>query len=309
MTTMRGCSRCIFLPAALAALISLQAAGCGEEVVAPPAPVTYNELVRGCIAATACGVKAYPRVSDCVEAYYNLHIKHGVSRLYDAKYQCVILANGDCDEVARCMGTNRMAGRCDGTFKARCDGQNSVSCDLLDKRVFVSDCTSASMTCTLSKTQTFDAPCGLGTCLTGYKPRCDEGRALKCVDGVITVEDCKAQNMLCGVTTSKTNGCVGNSSSTCVLGKYKDKCEGNKALLCIEGKVHKVDCASRIFNKRCKAGECVPTGTECHGNFDRCAGKNLQYCLDGKWLTFDCDKLGFGDCRAVTNGARCGQKF
>lgn len=284
-------------------------AGCSEEVVELPPPVTYNELVRGCIAATACNVLAYPRVTDCVEAYYNLHTTFGISRMYDAKYHCVNLANGDCDVVAECMGTNRLAGRCDSKFVARCEENVAISCDLLDKRVFQHQCSHAGLTCALKKTQTFEASCAFGTCATGYKPRCDSGKALKCIDGVIIVEDCKAQNKSCGVNSSKSKGCVGNTTSTCTLGKYKDKCEGNKALSCVEGKVHKVDCASRIFNKRCKEGQCVPTGTECTGSYDRCVGKDLQYCLDGKWLTFDCSKLGFGDCRTVDKGARCGIKL
>ena len=282
-----------------------------EEIKELPPPVTYNELVRGCIMATACGVKAYSRVSDCVKAYYTLHLKHGLGRMYDAKYQCVIKAEGDCDEVARCMGTNLLAGRCDSTFKARCDDKSSVSCDLVDKRVFVLECTHAGLECTLGSGKTFDAPCGLGACLSAYKTRCEDGRALSCVNGVITVEDCKAQNMSCGVNAGKTKGCIGNTTTSCVSGRYTEKCEGTKALSCKGGKVNKVDCASRIYNKRCKVhakvAECAPTGTACTDGFDRCSGEKLQYCLDGNWLTFNCKEAGFGACRTVTNGARCGR--
>ena len=284
-------------------------AGCEEEVVELPPPVTYNELVRGCIAATACGVLAYPRVSNCVEAYYNLHKTFGVSRMYDAKYHCVNLANGDCEEVFHCMGTNKLAGLCDGTFKARCDGTSAVSCDLLDKRVFVHQCSHAGLICAVKNTQSFEASCAYGTCAAGYKARCEDGKALSCDDGVIIVEDCQEQNKACGVTSSKTKGCVGNTTASCTTGQYKDKCEGNKAVSCVEDKVHKVDCASRIFKKRCKDAACVPTGTACDGEFDRCSGEKLEYCLDGSWVAFDCDKLGFGACRTVTNGARCGMRL
>ncbi len=250
---------CRSLPAAVLAILLLSlSGGCGEEEVEPPAPpVTYNELVRGCIAATACDVLAYPRVSDCVKAYYQLHMKFGISRMYDSKYHCVNLANGDCDEVARCMGTNRMAGRCDAKFKARCDGQSAVSCDLLDKRVFVHECTHAGLVCAVKNTQTFEASCAFGTCVSGYKTRCEDGKALTCLDGVIIVEDCKSQNMVCGINSSKAKGCVGNTTTSCTPGQYKDKCEGNKVVKCEDGKVHKVDCATRIFNKRCKDAACV----------------------------------------------------
>lgn len=292
-----------------AGLLAMPACSDEEPPVVVP-PVTYNQLVRGCILATACGVKAYPRVANCVDAYYTLHRRFGHARIYDAIYYCVNQSEGSCEEVYSCFGADRLAGRCDATFKARCEGDNAVSCDLLDQRVFVSDCTAAKLKCAVKNTETFEAACAYGSCLSAYAPRCDEGRALTCLDGVITVEDCTAQGLVCASTstTTKAVGCVGSSSTSCSPSKTTPSCKGTVAVTCVVNKLHEEDCSTRVYNRTCKNGVCVATGTGCTDAFDRCQGSNLEYCLDGNWVLFDCATAGFGPCQTETHGARCSSK-
>ena len=69
-----------------------------------------EELVLACIRSTACGVRAYPRAANCVEAYYTLHLRFGLGPVYDAIYRCVNAAAGDCDKIYACYGANRLLG-------------------------------------------------------------------------------------------------------------------------------------------------------------------------------------------------------
>lgn len=302
-TVRRACA-----PALAAAVLVAALLGCDPEE--PPvvvAPVKYDDLVEGCIAATGCGVKAYPRVSNCVEAYYNLHRRFGVGPLYDRIYHCVKKAQGDCREVFACFGANAESGECTSSFQARCSEGYAVSCDLLDHRVFAFDCQSVGLTCQVKNTQSFEASCAVGSCSSSYASRCEGERVLTCRDGVIEVEDCQAMGLKCGSNNHGKPGCVGNSGKSCNMAQYKASCTGAAAATCEGGKVHVEDCSKRHFNKSCKDGACVATGKACADQFDTCADQTtLKYCLDGTWHTADCTSLGFRSCYPdATTGAVC----
>lgn len=295
-------------PAALVLVLALLAGGgCGDEPVAPVPTVSYDELVRGCVAATACRVKAYPRVADCVNAYYNLHRRFGLAPLYDQIYHCVLEADGDCDDVFTCFGAHRNAGACDSSFKAVCDESRALSCDLLDRRVFSYDCGAVGLSCSVKDSESFEALCAAGSCKSSFTTRCEEGRVLSCIDGVIEVDDCKARGLVCGKDKNGRLDCQGAGKESCdVTSAYKPKCQGTVAYRCVGNKVHSEDCAQRTFNRRCKDGVCVPSGSACSGDFDRCKDSGtLEFCLDGTWQAITCSKMGFGRCLADVNGASC----
>ena len=282
---------------------------CGEEEIVKVEPVTKLELTHACVAATSCKVKSYPRVSDCVTAYYNLHRKFGLGPIYDEIYKCTLKADGECDEVFYCFGAHRYAGDCDSSFAAKCEDGRAMSCDLQDKRVYSYRCATAGLTCAVRDKQTFEAYCTSGTCkVSSFMPKCDNNRVVRCVNGVIEVEDCAASGLICGKdATTGASRCIGESTSSC-NSQYKSSCNGAVAKNCVGGKVHVDDCAARQINRSCKNGACVPTGTQCTDQFNRCKDENtLEYCVDGYWQSVKCSELGFGKCRAVTigNGARC----
>jgi hypothetical protein len=273
---------------------ALLASSCGGK---DSGGASHEELVLGCLRSTACGVRPYPRIANCVDAYYNLHVTLGVGPVYDAIYRCANAARGDCEKIFACYGANRAAGRCDTTFAARCDGDTAVSCDTLAGRVLSYDCSAAKLGCMVKAGGSFEATCTTGACSGGAI--CDAGRALGCRDGMAEVEDCPAQGLACS-----EGRCVGESSESCAQ-PFSASCEGNTAVTCVNGRVHRADCGSRPVDRRCEAGTCTRSGVECSDDFDRCQGPALQTCIDGGWQTYDCASLGLGPCQAATNGAAC----
>jgi hypothetical protein len=287
---------------AIALLVAL--AGCGGKDGAPFGALSFDELLQACVASSACAVRPYPRVSNCVDAYYSLHVPFGLGPVYDAIYRCVNAARGGCDEVFACYGTHRAAGRCDTGFKAHCDGSKAFSCDTLAGRVFVYDCAAAGLSCLVQASQSFDAHCSTGSCDASYARRCDGARLSSCADGVIETTDCAAHGQRCAVGTGGAN-CVGSTEEECQSGKFTARCEGSVALSCVGGRVQRSECAGKPLSGRCVDGACAPSGGDCRDEFDRCQGPALEACLNGSWRGFDCAALGFGACQALANGAAC----
>ncbi len=281
-------------------------AACGKEQPPGPAgPLSFAELVSGCVVSSSCGVRAYPRVSNCLDAYYTLHLPFGLGPIYESIYRCVIAAKGDCDAVFACYGTHKAAGRCDTSFKAHCEGQRAFSCDTLSAKVFVYDCALAALTCQVRTSQSFEAKCATGSCDASFARRCEGTRLLSCADGVIEIADCAALGQRCG-DSSGGAACLGSSEEECEAGKFAARCEGATAVTCVGGRVHRADCAGRPLATRCEAGACVPAGGACKDEFDRCSGDTLELCLDGTWQSHDCAAAGFGPCKTLANGAACG---
>ena len=204
---------------ALILLLLAAPCGCGSDA----APVT-----QGCIKSTACNVKAYPRLSDCLDGYNNLHIPIGLGSVYDGIYDCVDKA-ADCAAVQACHGAGQS---CDNTFQASCSGGQALYCDLIEHKSYRFDCSEHGLGCEIK-------PAG-------------------------------------GFAFDAT--CTGGSTS-------HDKA--------------KLDCGG---------GLCKSTGQSCvSGNeFDRCAGDRLEACVDDKWVSIDCSKLGLGPCQSAQYGAACG---
>ena len=274
--------------------------GCADDEEA----ISYDELVEACIRSTACGINAYPYVSQCVDSYYKLHRKHGFTTLYASIYHCVNNAKANCNAIFTCYGAKRGEAKCDTTYKASCQGTRARFCDL-SNMLLTFDCGTVDLQCAVNKTYTSDAKCGLGSCSSGYKARCEDNRLIYCENGIVSIDDCGAQGLSCG-TAGTVADCVGNSSDACDNNSYPSSCQGDVAHSCTKGRVRKEDCSERTYHTRCKDGDCVETHSQCSsGSLDRCSGEKLEACLDGKWQTFDCKALGFGACLPATNGASC----
>ena len=167
-------------------------------------------MARGCLKSIACSVRAYPRLSDCLDGFNNLHRKTGLAPVYRGIYRCVTNA-GNCDGVRACHGVGPT---CDSSFQASCDDGVALFCDLLDHTSFRLSCRVHGLSCRVQSVagRSFnatcvggddDAPraevdCGGGLCeRTGEActpgtefDRCDNGRLLACVGGEWIAFDC-----------------------------------------------------------------------------------------------------------------------
>jgi hypothetical protein len=280
----------ILLLAAFAALGS-----CSDDL---QKPMAAGALIDACVRATACGLKAYPRVANCIEAYYSRHRVYGQGPIYNGIYGCLNGA-GSCEEMARCFGVDADAGRCDRDFEGRCDGDTAVLCDLVDDRVYRLDCGAGGLTCGVRPSESFSATCTTGGCDESFEPRCDGARALTCNAGVVSVDQCDTLGLVCSEGSCRGSGEACSNS-------HRPSCDGNVAVGCSGGKVARIDCGALPQNSRCQGGACRPGGDDCVDDFDRCDGDDLQSCLDGRWKTISCSGLGLRACEPGENGAACG---
>ena len=169
-----------------------------------------DDVVKACIKSTACGVKAYPRVSDCVDGYRNLLVSSGQAPVYDAIYACVVAA-ADCAGVWACHGRGAS---CDSSFQATCSGGKAQLCDLLDKRVYGLDCGGNGLGCEIKSTggYSFDAACTGGG-------REGQAGAADCGDGSCT-----------------------RTGQGCVTGNDFDRCAGERLEACLGNEWVSFDC-------------------------------------------------------------------
>jgi len=176
--------------------------GCGGE----PDPV-----LRGCIKSTACNVKAYPRVADCLESYKNLQVPAGLAKVYNGIYSCVDQAK-DCGAVRTCFG---VGGSCDNTYKASCNGGTALFCDLIDHTTFTYDCGAHGLGCEVKSAggYSFDATCTGGS-------GGGAAAAVSCGDG------------LCQRT-----------GAACTSGNDFDRCSGDRLEACLNNEWVSFDCA------------------------------------------------------------------
>ena len=265
-----------------------------------------DEIIKACLFTSACGIKTYPSLSSCLAGYLNLHVSQRIAPIYNKIYQCVNKTKGDCDAVATCY---QRGAACDSTYKATCEGKVAVTCDLQDKRVYKLDCSAAGMECAVKKGYTFSAVCTPGTCYSSSGETCQGSLLYTCVAGLIEVRDCAATGKGCGSTHKSQAACIGNQKEKCSE-YFVPSCKKTTiATECVNGFEHYVDCSKNThLATACKEGLCVTSGSDCtEGTVNRCSGKQLEACLDGKWQKFDCAQLGLGDCIAATNSAQCGK--
>lgn len=305
------------LVALTVAAAALAAVTCGDDDPVDPlpsGPVTLDQLIDACIATSACGVKQWPKVSSCLDAYYTLAAPQGITPVYDKIFHCVNAAKGDCSAVFECYGSSRYAGSCDTTYKATCEGDSAYSCDAIARKVFIYDCTAAKLVCRTKQQSSVDAYCSRGSCTPGqYKTACEGNVLLSCVDGVIQADDCAARGLICGKSLAGGTVCLGEDKQTCntdpTKPPYQVNCKGSVAYSCENYQIHKEDCSKRPYKTSCTSGQCAFASSECtESDFNRCTGEKLQYCKEGKWVTLDCAAAGLGNCQSAVNGANCSAK-
>jgi hypothetical protein len=308
----------LLLIPAMAASLALGA--CSDDAAAPPTPdkgvvtdgggdgstppaktLDPKELLDACVRASACKIKQYPSIYNCMDAYYELFVDRGQAAIYDKVFRCVNQATG-CDAIAACFGRR---GACDQSTPASCEGDVAVSCDLLDKRIYTLNCADANLFCRTRPGG--DAICVAGDCAAGFETKCVDDVEQSCGGNTIEIEDCKAQGLLCGKVWYLDPQCRGETETKCDK-EFKPRCEGGKAVSCVAFREHFDDCSTRTYRKtQCVAGQCEAKSTACTpGEVNRCAGDKLEACLDGDWISVDCAAMGLGKCKlnSATGGGK-----
>jgi len=200
--------------------------GCGGEEPEPPIPLPpqppkptvvsigtdSNNLVEACIRATACDIKPYPRVSNCVSYYSDMLVALGLAPVHDTIYRCANRAT-TCGEVRDCFG---VTGGCGSSFEARCEGGKAIFCDLLDKTTFTYDCAAAGMTCKLDDQYGFSASCAP----TESIKQPSLSTAVDCSTGA-----CRMTGEVC--STDAFDRCSGSMLQACLGGEWVEfDCQG-----------------------------------------------------------------------------------
>ncbi len=188
--------------------LTFAALGCEPEEEAPPppdaGPNNVNALVHACVKSAACDVRAYPRVSDCINDYKTRVLKKGLGPVYAAIYRCTRDATS-CDQVRACYGE---VGSCSASDKAMCYKGKAMYCDLIDNSTYTYDCQAVGLKCKVDSGDPFSATCVGGN---GTQPplpttaSCDDG---SCTD---TGQSCSAAPL---------NRCSGNKLQACLSGKW-----------------------------------------------------------------------------------------
>ncbi len=286
--------------------------GAGGDASVEPL-VSDDDLIKGCIISTSCGVQSYPSVVGCIDNYANVLKVNRTAPAYSKIYRCAIKANGDCEKVKKCWNIGQS---CTSSFAARCDGTLAVSCDVVgNSKTFAIDCAAAGMKCGTRKSGGATAYCTPDSCYGGTAPACVGSQVQSCNEGIVEMQDCSVKGQLCGKGGKKSGiTCIGAKKDSCNPEFFVPQCKGasgNIANQCASGKEHQVDCSKlTLQGSKCKEGLCVSKGAACDKSFNRCAGDDLEVCFDGSWKKYTCASMGLGKCKTKTSGsstwATCG---
>ena len=185
--------------------------GTSPSLISEPVdPALENSLVYACIRSTACGVKPYPRISNCVAYYTDMAQAFGEGPIYDSIYRCANRSR-TCGGLEACYG---VTGPCGSSFQARCDNGKAVFCDLLDKTTMAQDCAAVGMTCQTDAKYGFAAKC---VPAPGAQNQASPEGGLKttvdCADGrcQLTGQPCSEDDL---------NRCSGAGLQACLHGQW-----------------------------------------------------------------------------------------
>jgi hypothetical protein len=252
-----------------------------------------------------------PRLSDCIENYFNREVLYGWRPLYDPAYTCANGGGSDCKTIRECFGFPGKPVKCDTSFKPRCDGEVAVTCDVVgrtDGWELHLDCARGGLKCAIMTTGTNQttAACGGGPCnQAADRPKCDSSRKFTCRGSGWEINDCPQQGLQCRDPAVEL--CEGTGRS-CPEGN--SICKGQIWSNCVQGYLQDLDCTKQPGRKICdqQLRKCVGSGGDCKpGDFlDKCEGDTLVTCVDGYLRRFDCKKLGFLGCLPIQPfGAYC----
>jgi hypothetical protein len=271
---------------------------------APPVkPLAMQDLVDACARASACGVRTYPILGNCIEAYHTLYLPQGLGPIYDAIYGCINAAAGDCKAIEACYG---LRGACDSSYRDSCEGDLALTCDLIEKRVFAFKCSDAKMKCQIKKDGSREsAVCTVDTCYSALGNVCNGDRLLRCVNGLMEVQECGVEGLICNDAQGGAD-CIGETTTSCGPKNFTPSCQGSTRITCVNRREHHFDCARQVnIATKCVGADCAVSGTQCDHDLNRCAGDQLEVCLDGSWTKIDCKKLGLGACQQQGSAANC----
>lgn len=213
-------------------------------------------------------------------------------------YRCVLAAQGDCSRVAACWALDGDAGSCAnraGLVNGNCEGETLAGCTL-DGQRFQVDCVRYSQTCSsLNFFGNFEV-CAAKQC--SGPTRCQENKAELCSGDSVVLWDCEKAGKKCEERADGGGATCVFKDKTCDP-KLEARCEGSVAIACEGlGFEVRVDCAANPTRRRCEAGACVDTGTECSNLKATCEGSAVKFCQDGFLRTMECARLGLGRCVA-----------
>jgi hypothetical protein len=119
--------------------------------------------------------------------------------------------------------------------------------------------------------------------------------------------DCGAAFARC--EAGAVTGCSDRAPHSCEK-RGATRCDGDVAIGCNEqGLVTFADCALHDGG-RCveqdRGATCIyPDRGSCIASDRRCAGEQMELCLQGSMVTVDCRKLGFAGCAETAAGPHC----
>lgn len=183
--------------------------GCGSSSD-PDLPQDPN-LVKACIRATACDVKPYPTISNCLSYYEDFHRGSSLSAVSFQIYTCTNRA-GSCAAVRECFGAGSP---CDKSYEGRCEGGQALFCDLIDHVSYRYDCGAVGLSCTVDPAHPHDATC---------QGSSSSGGALS------TAVDCE-------------EGHCSESDQPCTTNDEYNRCEGAALQACLDSRWVTFDCA------------------------------------------------------------------
>jgi len=266
-----------------------------------------EDLIKGCIISLACGGLRYPSAAACIKVYKDTYAIEHTEPAYARIYRCAVKANGDCEAVKKCWG---LGSACDSTFKAKCEGSVAVSCDAAGmKKTYQVDCAAAGLKCVTGNVASSIAYCTPDNCFVGTGNSCVGKQVQKCQTGFVVLEDCERKGLVCGTLKKGGISCIGETGVTCnpeffVAQCKKDKSGAEYANQCVGGKEHMKYCSKRpLIGTACRTGLCESKGSACNdASMNRCAGSDLEVCIDGSWKKYSCSAMGLGKCKTKSVG-------
>jgi len=270
-----------------------------------------DEAARVCVTLQACSPKEFlaswggslefctTDVSPLVPTPATLEpspsIATGMDQPLREIYRCLLDARGDCSRAAGCWTLDGGSGECTsvpGLSSARCGGELLSGCTL-DGQRFRVNCADHGAVCTAASFFSSLNVCAVARC--GPTMGCRGSQREVCVGDAVLLSDCARAGQRCEFFDGGSQ-CV--SDRTCDAGQ-ESHCESSAVVFCeANGLESRTDCALNPTRRRCSAGACVETGTQCVDLRVTCQGSAVSFCADGFARQVDCGGVGFAGCDA-----------
>lgn len=190
--------------AGLFTLALFATSSCGDAAT----PTVGQDVASACVRSAACGIRAYPRVRECMDNYQTEN--HANGAVYTAIFACVNRAES-CLDVDHCYGKSTP---CDASFISFCDGATTHTCDLIDRQVYRLDCGSVGGTCQAGTSFSGGCKAGAGSSQVPSLP------PLSC-----PAATCQPVGGSCA--SDALDRCAGDELEACIDGSWvRFSCEG-----------------------------------------------------------------------------------